>query len=91
MSSPFKVTKGKVLKPGSLQYDLHETNKDIKQVANGGEAEASMAEMMEARKRIKRQIMDEVSKETKAAATANQSRDAARIANRHNKPNLRRG
>jgi hypothetical protein len=43
-------------KPGSLQYDLQETKRDIRGVKRGMTGEASLEEMQEAKKRIKGEI-----------------------------------
>ncbi len=55
-------------KPGSLLYDLRETKQDIKAAKRGEETEASMPEMIETKRRIRREIRSEVLKEESAKA-----------------------
>jgi hypothetical protein len=45
-------------KPGSLMSDLQETKNDIKRLKRGGEAEVSLSEAQQAKRRIKRDILE---------------------------------
>lgn len=56
MPSPFKALKQNPHKPGSLNHDLWETKKDIKRAKRGEPGEASLDEMRQTKKRIKREI-----------------------------------
>lgn len=68
MPSPFSAARKQrpAPKPGSLDYDLRETKKDIKRLKKGGQAEVSLDEAKQAKKRIKEQIKAEVMEEKKA-------------------------
>lgn len=68
MPSPFSAARKRrpAPKPGSLDYDLRETKKDIKRLKKGGQAEVSLDEAKQAKKRIKEQIKAEVLEEQKA-------------------------
>jgi hypothetical protein len=54
-------------KPGSLMHDLEETKKDIKRLKRGEEAEVSLPEAIETKKRLKRSILDAEREEREAA------------------------
>ena len=72
MPSPFEMARPQpkqpkqAPKPGSLRYDLRETKKDIKTLKAGGQAEVSLDEAKQAKRRIKEQIKAEVLEEQKA-------------------------
>ena len=55
-------------KPGSLMYDLRETKQDIKAAKRGEETEASLAEMLATKRRLRREIRNEVMQEEAAKA-----------------------
>lgn len=74
MPSPFRSARKyldkkmqKTPKPGSLMHDLHETKKDIKRLKAGGEAEVSLSEAQQTKRRIKNEILEEERKEREAA------------------------
>jgi septal ring factor EnvC (AmiA/AmiB activator) len=68
MPSPFKALKQNPHKPGSLMYDLWDTKKDIRKTKKGEQGEASLDEMRQTKKRIKREIKEAENEERSAAA-----------------------
>lgn len=68
MPSPFRKLKGgNPHKPGSLNYDLWETKRDIRRAKKGIPGEASLDEMKATKKRIRKEIKEESKKEERAA------------------------
>lgn len=74
MPSPFKALKQNPHKPGSLDHDLWETKKDIKRAKKGEPGEASLDEMRQTKKRIKREIK-EIDREERDAAVREKLKD----------------
>jgi len=67
MPSPFNTAKhSNPHKQGSLQHDLWETRRDIRRAKRGIKGEASLDEMKDAKRRIKREINDIAIEEGKA-------------------------
>jgi len=58
MPSAFKALKPNPHKPGSLDHELLETKRDIKRAKRGEPGEASLEEMRQTKKRIKREIKE---------------------------------